>query len=56
MHIFMAVFSKKIIKSNHLVIVLALQHFTVNILLTSGFTAENSFIILYLPEQIYYDT
>lgn len=52
----MTVFSTKIIKSNHLVIVLALKHFAANILLKSGFTAENSFIILYLSEQIYYDT
>ena len=52
----MAVFSQNIIKSNHLVIVLALQHFEADILYKHGFIAENSFIILYACEQIYYDT
>lgn len=55
-YLFMDVFSKKIIKSNHLVIVLALQHFAADILFKHGFIAENSFITLYFCELIYYDT
>lgn len=48
----MVVFSKKIRKCNHLVIVFALQHFAADKLFRHGFTAENSFIILYFCELI----
>ena len=54
--IFIAVFSEEIRKSNHPVIVLALQHFAPDVLFKCVFRAENSFIILNFCEQVYYDT
>lgn len=53
---FMIVFCKQIIKRYHLVIVTAMLPFGADVLFKHGFRAENSFIILYFCEQIYYDT